>query len=83
MLRFSMKKGDGALEAELQGILVKYCSSYCLLGVSDAVQGEETECSYQVRLIDPSYRRDLVAELKKAGHFASPVLLLQRSTVEL
>ena len=83
MLRFSMKKGDGALEPELQGILVKYCSSYCLLGVSDAVQGEETECSYQVRLIDPSYRRDLVAELKKAGHFASPVLLLQRSTVEL
>lgn len=83
MLRFSMKKGDAGLEAELQAILVRYCSSYCLLGVSDAAQGEETECSYQVRLIDPSYRRDLVAELKKTGHFASPVLLLQRSTVEL
>ena len=29
------------------------------------------------------YRKDLVAALKSAGHFASPVLLLQRSTVEL
>ncbi len=83
MLRFSMKKGDKDLETELQGILMRFCSSYCLLGVCDAVQGEETEVSYQVRLIDPSYRRDLVSELKKTGHFASPVLLLQRSTVEL
>lgn len=83
MLRFSMKKGDKSLELELQDILVRYCSSYCVLGVTDAVQGEETEFSYQVRLIDPSYRRDLVSALKKTGHFASPVLLLQRSTVEL
>lgn len=83
MLRFSMKAGDTAAEAELNAILVKYCSSFCVLGVCDAVQGEEAEFSYQVRLLDPSYRKDLVMALKKAGHFASPVLLLQRSTVEL
>ena len=83
MLRFSMKTGDKEAEAELERILVKYCSSFCVLGVCDAVQGEEAEFSYQVRLLDPSYRKDLVAALKGAGHFASPVLLLQRSTVEL
>ncbi len=83
MLRFSMKVGDKDAEAELESILVKYCSSFCVLGVCDAAQGEEAEFSYQVRLLDPSYRKDLVAALKNAGHFASPVLLLQRSTVEL
>lgn len=83
MLRFSMKVGDKEAEAELESILVKYCSSFCVLGVCDAVQGDEAEFSYQVRLLDPSYRRDLVVALKNAGHFASPVLLLQRSTVEL
>ena len=83
MLRFSMKTGDKEAEAELESILVKYCSSFCVLGVCDAVQGEAAEFSYQVRLLDPSYRKDLVVALKDAGHFASPVLLLQRSTVEL
>lgn len=83
MLRFSMKVGDKEAEAELESILVKYCSSFCVLGVCDAVQGEAAEFSYQVRLLDPSYRKDLVVALKNAGHFASPVLLLQRSTVEL
>ena len=83
MLRFSMKTGDKEAEAELESILVKYCSSFCVLGVCDAVQGEAAEFSYQVRLLDPSYRKDLVVALKNAGHFASPVLLLQRSTVEL
>ncbi len=83
MLRFSMKTGDKEAEAALESILVRYCSSFCVLGVCDAVQGEAAEFSYQVRLLDPSYRKDLVAALKDAGHFASPVLLLQRSTVEL
>ncbi len=83
MLRFTMKTGDAAAEAELQSILTKYCSSFCVLGVCDAVQGEEAEFSYQVRLLDPSYRKDLVATMKKTGLYGSPVLLLQRSTVEL
>ncbi len=83
MLRFAMKKDDKEAEAELETILLKYCSSYGILGVCDAQQGEATEFSYQVRLLDPSYRRDLVMALKKSGRFESPVLLLQRSTVEL
>ena len=83
MLRFSMKSGDKEAERVFADIMAQYCSSYGLLGVTDAVQGEEVECSYQIRLIDPSYRKDLVSALKKDGRFASPTLILQRTTIEL
>ena len=83
MLRFSMKSGDKEVERVFADIMAQYCSSYGLLGVTDAVQGEEVECSYQIRLIDPSYRKDLVSALKKDGRFASPTLILQRTTIEL
>ena len=83
MLRFQMKTGEAEAEAALQTILTKYCSSFCVLGVCDAVQGECAEFVYQVRLLDPAYQQDLVTALKRDGHFESPTLLLQRNTVEL
>lgn len=83
LLRFQMKTGDAEAEAALQSILTKYCSTYSVLGVCDAVQGECAEFSYQVRLVDPSYQQDLVTSLKKDGRFESPTLMLQRNTVEL
>ena len=83
MLRFQMKAGDKDAEAALQSILVKYCSDFCVLAVCDAVQGEYSEFSYQVRLVDPAYQQDLVRALKKDGRFESPALILQRNTVEL
>lgn len=83
LLRFQMKTGDNEAEAALQSILTKYCSTFAVLGVCDAVQGEYAEFSYQVRLTDPSYQQDLVTSLKKDGHFESPTLMLQRNTVEL
>ena len=83
LLRFQMKTGDKEAEAALQSILTKYCSTFAVLGVCDAVQGEYAEFSYQVRLTDPSYQQDLVTSLKKDGHFESPTLMLQRNTVEL
>ena len=83
LLRFGMKSGDRTAESELNGILTRYCSSFYVLGVRDAVQGQEAEFSYQIRLIDPSYRQDIVAALKKTGYYSDPVLLLQRNTIEL
>ena len=83
MLRFTMKSGDRESEKTLAAILAEHCSSYSILGVTDAVQGEEVECSYQIRLIDPSYKKDLVSALKKDGRFGSPALILQRNTIEL
>ena len=83
MLRFTIKSGDRESEKALAEILAQYTSSYGVLGITDAVQGEEVECSYQIRLIDPSYRKDLVSALKKDGRFGSPALILQRNTIEL
>jgi uncharacterized membrane protein YhiD involved in acid resistance len=83
LLRFQTGTGDGEAEAALRRILETYCTSYGVLGVCDAVQGERAEFSYQVRLKDPSYQQDLVAALKKDGRFESPTLMLQRNTVEL
>lgn len=84
MLRFSMKTGDNReAEQALHDIMTRYCSSYAILGVCDCQQGDSAEFAYQVRLLDPSYQQDLVTELKKAGHFESPTLILQRNTVEL
>ncbi|MBQ9430949.1 MAG: DUF4956 domain-containing protein [Kiritimatiellae bacterium] len=83
LLRFGMKTGDKEAEAKLQSILTQYCASFYVLGVRDAVQGEMAEFSYQIRLLDPSYQRDIVKDLKKSGLFVDPLLLLQRNTVEL
>ena len=78
-----MPANDLEAEKVVHEILVRYCASFFLLGMRDAVQGESMEFSYQVRLLDPAYQKDLVVGLKKAGHFSDPVLLMQRTTVEL
>lgn len=83
LLRFIMPANDKAAEQEVQEILTRYCASFFLLGLRDAEQGESVELSYQVRLLDPAYQQDLVMAFKKAGDFADPVLLMQRTTVEL
>jgi len=84
MLRFSVKSGDDPeTDAALKDVLVRYCASYALLGICDCQQGDRVECAYQIRLVDPAYQQDLVADLKKTGRFESPTLIFQRNTVEL
>ena len=83
LLRFAMVANDGTAEQEIQTILKQYCSSFYLLGMRDAEQGDSVEYSYQVRLLDPAYQRDLVEAFKKTDQFADVVLLIQRTTVEL
>jgi len=83
LLRFIMPANDAQAEQQAQEILTRYCSSFYLLGLREADQGESVEYSYQVRLADPSYQQDLVVAFKKAGGFGDPVLMLQRTTVEL
>ncbi len=83
LLRFGMPPNDPAAEQEVHDILVRFCSSFYLLGMRDAEQGDRVEFSYQVRLLDPAYHQDLVLAFKKADHFTDTVLLMQRTTVEL
>ena len=83
LLRFGMATNDTQAEEQVQTILARYCSSFYLLGMREAEQGDRMEFSYQVRLTDPAYQQDVVAAFKKAGLFTDTILLMQRTTVEL
>ena len=83
MLRFAMPVHDAQAEQAVQDILVRFCSSFYLLGMRDAEQGDRMEFSYQVKLLDPAYHKDLVEAFKQAGRFEDVVLLMQRTTIEL
>ena len=49
----------------------------------EAIQGEVLEYSYSVRLIDPSYKTDLVDALGKLPDISEVSLVMQRTTVEI
>jgi uncharacterized membrane protein YhiD involved in acid resistance len=83
LLRFTLSAQDEPAKLAVQEKLQHYCASFYLLGLRDAVQGESVEYSYQVRLLDPAYQQDLVVALRNIGAVMDPVLMLQRSTVEL
>lgn len=83
LLRFTMETSDKEAKKIVNDILMRYCDSFYMLGMRDAEQGESVELSYQLRLIDPSYQQDIILELKKSGSAKDPVLMMQRTTVEL
>ncbi len=82
ILRF-VKPNDFNREVELQRVLQQCCAQCKVIAVRDAVQGDAVEYSYHVRLIDPSYQKDLITGLKKLPELRDPVVLMQRATVEL
>jgi hypothetical protein len=49
----------------------------------EAAQGDSIEYSYHVRLLDPSYRNELVQRLNNISEVSGANLLLHRTTVEL
>ena len=83
LLRFTMPAKDPEAEKLVPTILVRYCSTFSLLGMRDAEQGDGVEMSYQIRLLDPAYYKDVIEDFRIAGFFEDVVLLMQRSTVEL
>ena len=83
LLRFMMQINDREGEALVKDILVRFCSAFYVLGMREAEQGDCVEYSYQIRLVDPAYQRDVIDAFKKAGRFGDVVLLMQRTTVEL
>lgn len=60
-----------------------YCSSWELIAVRDAIQGEGREYSYHIRLRDPSGQGPLVKAFQEQAGFRNVSVLMQRSTVEL
>ncbi len=82
LLRY-MRRPDAPSQSRIEETLHKYCSSYLLVAVREAVQGDLIEHSYQIRLADPAYRSDLIQKLNAIEGVSDVSLLMQRSTVEI
>lgn len=82
LLRF-MLPSKSPTEREVEAILQESCTTFHLIAMRDAVQGELVEYSYQIRLIDPSYQADLINKLHRLEGIVDANLLMHRATVEL
>ena len=78
-----MLPSDSPSQEQFQTIFKRYTSSTEMVAMREAIQGEVQEYSYQIRLIDPSYKTDLVDSLSKLEDISEVSLVMQRSTVEI
>ena len=82
LLRFILPAGP-EIDQEVQRILKQFCSSFYLIAMREAIQGESLEFSYQVRLLDPTLRADLIHQLTSIKEVEDATLMMQRSTIEI
>ena len=82
LLRFVLPHASTE-EGNITDILHECCSSFHMIAMREAVQGDSVEYSYQIRLIDPSYQKDLIEKMHEIDDISDTNLLMQRSTVEL
>ena len=82
LLRF-MLPADSASHALLHDIFSNYTTQTEMVAMREAIQGEVQEYSYQIRLIDPSYKTDLIDTLSKLEDISEVSLVMQRTTVEI
>jgi len=82
LLRFMLPK-DSPSSTLLTEIFNRFCSSADMVAMRDAIQGEVDEYSFQVRLLDPSYKTDLVDAVAKLDGISEVSLVMNRTTVEI
>lgn len=82
LLRFMLPATSKAA-GTLPEIFAQYCTGSELVATREAIQGEVLEYAYQVRLIDPSYKVDLVDAIAKLPEASEVSLVMQRTTVEI
>jgi len=76
LFRLSLPLG-GEAEADLQGVLHHYCAAIKLLHMREAGPGSLMEHAYQVKLIDPRYGSQLMADIEKIEGVNNVSLLMQ------
>ena len=82
LLRFMLPKDSRSMEV-LPEVFTRFCSSADMVAMRDAIQGEVDEFSFQVRLLDPSYKTDLVDAVAKLEGVDEVSLIMNRTTVEI
>jgi uncharacterized membrane protein YhiD involved in acid resistance len=81
LLRFVAKQGEEPVA--VARVLEQHCSSWHLIAVREAMQGDGREYSYHVRLHDPSSKGVLVGDLQSVAGVGNVNMLMQRATVEI
>lgn len=82
LLRFILPN-DSRSEEEIDRIFQEYTRSADLLAARDAIQGEAVEYTYQIQLIDPSFKTDLIDAISNLPGSSDISLIMQRTTVEI
>ena len=82
MLRFTTTK-DAAVKEAVDSLLLMMCESFTLVAMRNAAQGEALEYSYHIRLRDSSYQKEIVKGMSEIEGVFDPLLMMQRSTVEV
>lgn len=82
LLRFILPS-DSDLDGEIDQIFRNFTRSADLLAARDAIQGEAVEYTYQVQLIDPSFKIDLIDAISGLPGSSDVSLIMQRTTVEI
>lgn len=82
LLRFLLPPNSES-QNQVDNIFARYTTNVELVAMREAIQGEVLEYSYSVRLVDPSYKTDLVDSLGKLPDISEVSLVMQRTTVEI
>ncbi len=82
LLRFSAPM-ESKLEAEVTSVMRAYTSNVEMIAIREAAQGEFVEYAYQIRLIDPALKSQLIQSLKRVDGIGEINLMMQRETVEI
>jgi len=82
LLRFLSSRSEDGKQV-VDEVLEKHCESFTLIAVRDVAQGGTVEFSYHIRLMDPSYQRELLNALREVKSISQPVLVMHRTTIEV
>ncbi len=82
LLRFLSNRNEDGKQV-VDEVLEKHCESFTLIAVRDVAQGGTVEFSYHIRLMDPSYQRELLNALREVKSISQPVLVMHRTTIEV
>lgn len=82
LLRFIVLEGHD-VEQEILQILSAHTAHVELVALREALQADAKEFSYQVRLLQPSGKAELVGALEQVEGIEDVSMIMQRSTVEI
>ena len=82
LLRFIVMEGAD-VEQTIQHIMASHTIHVELVALREALQADAKEYSYQVRLLQPSGKAELVSALEEVDGIEDVSMIMQRSTVEI